>query len=102
LDLETVGKELSADLPLEIPIPVLIIFTLSYKVTVVKCLLFIGVYRRFRFNEELVQSPPTENSADSTPNDMHVDVTPPPEAQGRFQFSAFTFSQGLLILTRRN
>lgn len=47
-----------------------------------------GVYRRFRFNEEVIQSPPAENAADNTSNDMRVDGTPPPEPQGRPQVYA--------------
>ena len=46
--------------------------------------IFLGVYRRFRFNEELVKSPPAESLADVTQGDTRVDVTPPLESQGRF------------------
>ena len=54
------------------------------------CFPFLGVYRRFRFNEELVQSTAEEPPADNAPNDMRVDVAPSPEAQGMYQFSACT------------
>ncbi|XP_068683315.1 photoreceptor-specific nuclear receptor-like isoform X2 [Montipora foliosa] len=41
-----------------------------------------GVYRRFKYNEELIQSSSAENAADSSASDMRIEVTPPPEPQG--------------------
>jgi len=41
-----------------------------------------GVYRRSRFNEELVQPPDAESSAVNAPSDIRVDMSPPPEGLG--------------------
>ena len=44
---------------------------------------FSGVYRRSRFNEELIQSPGTESPAVNAPSDMRVDMSPSPEGLGK-------------------
>ncbi|KAL9953297.1 hypothetical protein ACROYT_G040693 [Oculina patagonica] len=41
-----------------------------------------GVYRRSRFNEEIIQSPAAESPAVNTASDMRVDMSPSPEALG--------------------
>lgn len=43
------------------------------------------MYRRSRFNEELVQSPDAESSAVNAPSDIGVDMSPPPEGLGKFR-----------------
>jgi len=47
--------------------------------------LFLGVYRRSRFNEELGQSPGAESPAVNAPSDMRVDMSPSPEGLGKFR-----------------
>lgn len=46
-----------------------------------------GVYRRFKYNEDLIQSSSRENAVDNSTSDMRLDVTPPPKPQGRSPFS---------------
>ncbi|XP_067030898.1 nuclear receptor subfamily 2 group E member 1-like isoform X1 [Acropora muricata] len=41
-----------------------------------------GVYRRFKYNEDLIQSSSRENAVDNSTSDVRLDVTPPPKPQG--------------------
>ena len=54
------------------------------------------MYRRSRFNEELIQSPAVESPAVNAPSNMHVDMSPSPEALGKFlnyyNYSSHTYS----------
>lgn len=54
----------------------------------------LGVYRRSRFNEELI--PAAESPAVISPSDMRVDMAPSPEALGGFL--DYICSQTQLIL----
>lgn len=53
----------------------------------VNCFAIPGVYRRFKYNEDLIQSSSRENTVDNSTSDMRLDVTPPPKPQGRSPLS---------------